>query len=136
MFLKMRYRKRRHEVERSNSPIFVFCFISVFLCAVALGTIRLYGLHLEHRISDTTSKIATCRERHLNLSKEYSKLLSPANVYSFARENLGMESASSIVIISVAENNLRSSRYTSAPISESAGKSGLNPFVKRAHAKD
>jgi hypothetical protein len=50
-------------------------FISLY-CAAALGTIRLYGLYLEHRISETAGKIGM-QEINLEMSKKYSELLSP-----------------------------------------------------------
>ena len=95
----MQYTGCRHEAERPHSSLFVICFLSVFICAAALGTIRLYGLYLEHRISETAGKIEACKEINLEMSKKYSELLSPARIYSYAREELGMVNAENIKVV-------------------------------------
>ncbi|MDD4160536.1 MAG: hypothetical protein PHO18_06280, partial [Synergistaceae bacterium] len=97
----MYYTECRHEAERPHSSLFVICFLSVFLCAAALGTLRLYGLYLEHRISETAGRIEACRESNLGMSKRYSELLSPAKIYSYAREELGMVNAEKIRTVKV-----------------------------------
>ena len=74
----MRYSEFRHETRKAHSSLFVISFLSVFICAAALGTIRLYGLYLEHRISETTANVESCREQNLSLSRQYQELLAPA----------------------------------------------------------
>ena len=95
----MRYKEYRHETEQRHSTLFVVSFLCVFLCAAALGTLRLYGLYLEHRISETAGRIEACAEKNLEMSRKYSELLSPARIYSYARENLGMVNAENVQTI-------------------------------------
>ena len=57
-------RNTRSSVESNrHSSLFVLSFLCVFLCAAALGTLRLYGLYLEHRISETSGRIEACRKK-------------------------------------------------------------------------
>jgi len=134
----MRYKECRHESEKTYSSLFVSSFLCVFLCAAALGSLRLYALYLEHRVSETAGRIEACRENNLIMSKQYSELLSPARVYSYAREKLGMVSAQGIQTIHV-DGTVMTARALREP-AEAEDKNILaddfNPFVKAAHAKN
>lgn len=133
----MRYTECRHETERPHSSLFVICFLSVFICAAALGTLRLYGLYLEHRISETAGRIEACRECNLDMSKKYSELLSPARIYSYAREELGMVNAENIRTVKVDNSDIMTAQAVVYPVEEKAGLLDyLNPFVRKAHAKN
>jgi hypothetical protein len=129
--------KHQRTNERANSSIFVICFLCVFICAAALGTLRLYGLYLEHRISETTATIEACREENLNMSKRYSELLSPARIYSYARERLGMVNAENVMTVTLDNESIQ---IAQAGMNPSEGGAGMlehsNPFVRKAHAKD
>ena len=133
----MQYTECRHENERPHSSLFVICFLSVFICAAALGTLRLYGLYLEHRISETAGRIEACRESNLDMSKKYSELLSPARIYSYAREKLGMMNAEDVKTVKLYNTPVAVARVS---VEEANGEKGLldqlNPFVKKAHAKN
>lgn len=135
----MRYSEYRHENKRKVSSLFVVSFLCVFFCAAALGTLRLYGLYLEHRISDTTARIESCREQNLDMEHRFSELLSPARIYSYARENLGMVNAVNVATIRVDGEAVVMAK-ASAEGTQTANASGfldyLNPFVKTAHAKN
>ncbi|MGE4445093.1 MAG: hypothetical protein AB7C92_00410 [Synergistaceae bacterium] len=133
----MQYTECRHENERPHSSLFVICFLSVFICAAALGTLRLYGLYLEHRISETAGRIEACRESNLDMSKKYSELLSPARIYSYAREELGMVNADDIRTVKVDNSDIMVARAVVYPVKEETGfLDYINPFVRKAHAKN
>ena len=133
----MQYTECRHEAERPHSSLFVICFLSVFICAAALGTLRLYGLYLEHRISETAGRIEACRENNLDMSKKYSELLSPARIYSYAREELGMVNAESIRVVKVGNSAILTAQAVVYPMEEKIGfLDYINPFVRKAHAKN
>lgn len=110
----------------------------MFACAAALGTLRLYGLYLEHRISETVARIEECREQNLDMSHQFSELLSPARVYSYARENLGMQNADKVATIRIDGDAVVMAKNSVEPV-EVASVGFLdqfNPFVNRAHAKN
>ena len=134
----MRYKEYRHETERRHSTLFVVSFLCVFLCAAALGTLRLYGLYLEHRISETAGRIEACAEKNLEMSRKYSELLSPARIYSYARENLGMVNADNVQTIHLDSGAVSVAKAGGS--GTSAEESGIlemmNPFVRKAHAKN
>ena len=134
----MRYKEYRHETERRHSTLFVVSFLCVFLCAAALGTLRLYGLYLEHRISETAGRIEACAEKNLEMSRKYSELLSPARIYSYARENLGMVNAENVQTIHLDSGAVSVAKAGGS--GTSAEESGIlemmNPFVRKAHAKN
>ncbi len=133
----MQYTECRHETERPHSSLFVICFLSVFICAAALGTLRLYGLYLEHRISETAGRIEACREDNLDMSKKYSELLSPARIYSYAREELGMVNADNIKLVKVDNSDILTAHAAVYPTEEKIGfLDYINPFVRKAHAKN
>ena len=133
----MQYTECRHENERPHSSLFVICFLSVFICAAALGTLRLYGLYLEHRISETAGRIEACRESNLDMSKKYSELLSPARIYSYAREELGMVNAENIKVVKVGNSDILTAQAVVYPMEEKIGfLDYINPFVRKAHAKN
>ena len=134
----MRYKEYRHETEQRHSTLFVVSFLCVFLCAAALGTLRLYGLYLEHRISETAGRIEACAEKNLEMSRKYSELLSPARIYSYARENLGMVNAENVQTIHLDSGAVSVAKAGGS--GTSAEESGIlemmNPFVRTAHAKN
>lgn len=134
----MHYKEYRHECEKSYSSLFVFCFLCVFICAAALGTLRLYGLYLEHRISETASRIEVSKESNLEMAKKYSQLLSPAKIYSYAREELGMINADNVKTIKINNSTVMMAKAAVYPTEaeESGFLDYINPFVRKAHAKN
>jgi len=108
------------------------------MSAAALGTLRLYGLYLEHRISETAVRIEASRELNLEMSKKYSELLSPARIYSYAREKLGMVNAENVKTIKIGSSTVMMAKASVSPaeIRESSVWDYINPFVMKAHAKD
>lgn len=134
----MRYSEFRHETKKAHSTLFVLSFLGVFLCASALGTIRLYGLYLEHRISEATANVESCREQNLSLARRYQELLAPARIYSYARENLGMVNADKVATIKLDEKAVLTARASTqnAPQETAGLLEAFNPFVNKAHAKN
>ncbi|MCD8393183.1 MAG: hypothetical protein LUB57_08205 [Cloacibacillus porcorum] len=132
----MRYKEHKHERETNHSSLFVISFLCVFLCAAALGTLRLYGLYLEHRISETARRIDLCKEENLVLSRRYAQLLSPARVYNYARRDLGMNNAENIKVIKLDERSVRLAQVKEETVEKGGFIENLNPFVKQAHAKN
>ena len=115
----------------------MICFLFVFICAAALGTLRLYGLYLEHRISETAGRIEACRENNLEMSKKYSELLSPARIYSYAREELGMVNAENIRVVKVENSDVLTAQAVVYPTEEEIGfLDYINPCGRQAHAKN
>ena len=133
----MRGKEFKHENETRHSAVFVLSFLCAFLCAAALGTIRLYGLYLEHRISETSRKIEISKEENSALARTYSRLLSPSRIYNYARTNLGMTYAENVKVITLDEHSIQMARLKVDTTEKAAFAEGQqNPFVNRAHAKD
>ena len=132
----MRYKEHKHESETKHSSLLVISFLCVFLCAAALGTLRLYGLYLVHRISETASRIELSKEENLVLSRRYAQLLSPARVYNYARCSLGMNNAENIKVIKLDERSVRLAQVKEEAVEKGGFIENLNPFVKQAHAKN
>ena len=129
----MRYKEHKHESETKHSSLLVISFLCVFLCAAALGTLRLY---VEHRISETASRIELSKEENLVLSRRYAQLLSPARVYNYARCSLGMNNAENIKVIKLDERSVRLAQVKEEAVEKGGFIENLNPFVKQAHAKN
>lgn len=133
----MRCSEYKHESETKHSSLLVVSFLVVFLCASALGSLRLYGLYLENRISETARRIEACKEENVDLARQYSELLSPARIYNYARTNLAMNNPETVKIIKI---DLRQTRVASSKTKTDAEEGGflesLNPFIKKAHAKN
>lgn len=135
--VKMRNTEFKHEDETRQSSLLLLSFLCVFFCAAALGSLRLYGLYLENRISETTGRIEACKEENLELSRRYSQLLSPARVYNYARTNLGMVNAENVKVVRIDPSEVRVAQVSEKEEIQDGGLfENLNPFVKKAHAKN
>lgn len=134
----MYYNEYRHSAERSYSSLYVFGAVFVFICCVILGSLRLYGLNLERRISETSGKIEFYREKNVALSNEYSKVLSPARIYNYAKQELGMVNADAGSVVYLDNNVVLSAknRNIENEVKEEGLVARFNLFVNRAHAKD
>lgn len=133
----MRYQECRHDTKKPHSLLFVISFLCVFFCAVALGTLRLYGVYLEHRIFEIAARIEDCREENQALSRRCSELLSPLRICNCARDELGMETAEHVATVRI-DNEAPVLAKKAAKKQETA-KSLLdryNPFVDKAHAEN
>ena len=76
-------------------------------------------------------------EKNLVMSRQYSQLLSPARIYSYAREELGMMNAENVKTVRLYNTPGAMAKVS---VEEANGEKGLldqlNPFVKKAHAKN
>jgi hypothetical protein len=114
------------------------CLLCVLVSAMSLGSMRLYGLYLEHRLAYITSKIATIHNKNASLEERYSSLLSPAKIYSYATRELNMVTARNIEVVrldrvSVGDVALASLRE---PARDGVKGPAFGAFVQTAHAKD
>jgi hypothetical protein len=66
---------------------------------MSLGSLRLYGLILEHRLADVTVKIEAIGNRYASLEEYHASLLSPSRIYNYAKMQLNMVTASEIETI-------------------------------------
>jgi len=90
----------RHERRaRSQSTICVICLLGVLISAMSLGSLRLYGLYLEHRLAHVTMRIETINNKNTELEERYASLLSPSRVYNYAKGELKMVTASKVETI-------------------------------------
>lgn len=128
----------KHGSENSRSSFLAISFLCVFICAALLGSLRLYCLYLEHRISETTRHIEQCQEENQEMSKRFSELLSPARIYSYAREELGMVNAENITTVQLAASSVRTDERAAVRLADSRIRilDYINPFLSSAHAKN
>lgn len=89
----------KHEKVRSQSLICVLCVFGVVLSAMALGSLRLYGLYMEHRLANVVSRIEAMTRKNAELEERYSSLLSPSRIYNYARSELNMVTAQEVETI-------------------------------------
>ena len=89
----------KHEKRGSQSMICVICLIGVLVSAMSLGSMRLYGLYLEHRLAYVTSRIESVANRNAGLEERYSALLSPSRIYNYAKSELNMVTAREVETI-------------------------------------
>ena len=115
------------------------CLLCVLVSAMSLGSMRLYGLYLEHRLAYVTTKIDAIRNRNAGLEERYSSLLSPARIYSYATTELKMVTAREIEVVKLSGASVGG--VAVASLAEPARESVKAPrlggaFVQAAHAKN
>jgi hypothetical protein len=69
-----------------------------------LGSLRLYGLYLEHRLAFVTMRIEAVNDKNAELEERYSFLLSPSRIYNYAKSELNMVTARQIETIKLSGN--------------------------------
>ncbi len=79
--------------------ICVICLVGILVSAMSLGSMRLYGLYLEHRLAYVTSRIESVASKNAGLEERYSALLSPSRIYNYAKSELNMVTAREIETI-------------------------------------
>jgi cell division protein FtsL len=82
---------------RKNSRHSFFCvlfLLGVLVSALSLGSIRIYGLYLEHRLADCAMKIEMEGDEYAMLEESHAALLSPSRIYNYAKSELNMVAAS------------------------------------------
>jgi hypothetical protein len=70
---------------------------------MSLGSLRLYGLYLEHRLAYMTARIETVNNKNAVLEERFSSLLSPSRIYNFAKVELNMVTALDVETIHLRE---------------------------------
>lgn len=95
----MKAPQARHEQRGSHSVVCVFCLVGVLISAMSLGSMRLYGLYLEHRLADVNSRIAIIGNKNAELEERHSSLLSPSRIYNYAKSELKMVTAKEVETI-------------------------------------
>ncbi|MDR3331155.1 MAG: septum formation initiator family protein [Synergistaceae bacterium] len=131
----------RHErMVRSHSMICVICLFGVLASAMSLGSLRLYGLYLEHRLAYVTTKIEKTDNKNAALEERYSSLLSPSRIYNYARLELNMSTAHEIETIKLNATPMSETSVaalTAEDIRQLIGPEGIvSLFVGTANAKD
>jgi cell division protein FtsL len=82
---------------KKNGRHSVFCvlfLLGVLISALCLGSIRIYGLYLERRLSVCAMKIESAYDEYAMLEKTHAALLSPSRIYNYAKSKLNMVAAS------------------------------------------
>ncbi|MDR1482721.1 MAG: hypothetical protein LBI74_08860 [Synergistaceae bacterium] len=131
----------RHE-ERvySHTMICVICMLGVLVSVTSLGSMRLYGLYLEHRLADVTRRIAQTADKNSALEERYSYLLSPSRIYTYAKSELRMMSAGDIETIRLSASPASKASIASLTVEEIRNLKGpeglLGLMVGTANAKN
>lgn len=79
--------------------IYALCLFCVLATVMSLGSMRLYGLYLEHRIALITDRIEVMIKSNAEYEERYSALLSPSRIYNYAKSQLNMVTAQEVETI-------------------------------------
>ena len=126
----------RHERAGSQSTVCVLCLIGILISAMSLGSMRLYGLYLEHRLADVTKRIELMNNSNSGMEEQYSALLSPSRIYNYARVQLNMTVARDIETIVIRDAGEESLKLASASKPDVSPSGLFGFFIGRANAKD
>lgn len=89
----------RHERHTAQSIVYTLCLFSVLISVMSLGSMRLYGLYLEHRIALVTERIEAMMQSNAEYEERCSALLSPSRIYNYAKSQLNMVTAQEVETI-------------------------------------
>jgi cell division protein FtsL len=90
----MKSKVQNHRKNGGHSVFCVLLLLGVLISALCLGSIRVYGLYLEHRLTDCAKKIELEGDNYAKLEEIHAALLSPSRIYNYARAELNMIAAS------------------------------------------
>ena len=90
----MKSRVSSHKKNGRHSVVCILFLLGVLISALCLGTVRIYGFYLEHRLADRAVKIEFEGDKYAVLEETHAALLSPSRIYSYARSELNMVVAS------------------------------------------
>jgi hypothetical protein len=135
----MKAPQARHE-KREGSLVCFLCLLGVLVSAMSLGSMRLYGLYLEHRLADVSRRIEQVGNRNALLEERYSALLSPSRIYNYAKSELKMVTAREVETITLnttKETGISLAELTPQEAGAVKAPQGLMQwFVGTANAKD
>lgn len=126
----------KHERIGSQSTICVFCLLGILISSMSLGSMRLYGLYLEHRLADVTRRIEVINSGNSGMEEQYSALLSPSRIYNYARVQLNMTVAKDVETIKIRDRGEESVKLAGAREIDTSPGGFFGFFVGRANAKD
>jgi hypothetical protein len=136
----MKAPKARHEKDGAQSMICVVCLFGVLVSAMSLGSLRLYGLYLEHRLAYVTMRIEAVDDTNSSLEERYSSMLSPSRIYNYAKSELKMVTANEIETIRLsggASQGVTLVELTPEELTKIEAAGGLMKlFIGTAHAQD
>lgn len=126
----------KHERNGSQSTICVLCLLGILVSAMSLGSTRLYGLYLEHRLADVTRRIEVMNNGNSGMEEQFSVLLSPSRIYNYARLELNMTVAKDIETIKIRDTGEESVKLASAGDNSASPGRFFGFLIGRANAKD
>jgi len=129
---------KKNKPQRTHfSVCFVLILLGMLVSALALGSFRLYGLHLEQRLAGFNREIEKIGDTYALLEQKHAALLSPSRIYNFAKSNLNMVTASRVETIRLLSDSYVASSYSDTRI-EVARTPGIlsRIFSGTANAKD
>lgn len=117
----MRFREEVEKATVSDSFRKISPYIIIFtLCAfglfMGLGVLRLYSFRLECKLNSVNKQIESYKANRIVLKHELSSLVSPARIYGFSKQEMGMTFASNIRILRVEEHLLAEAPFESSPV--------------------
>ena len=93
--------------------VFTLCAFGLFM---GLGVLRLYSFRLECKLNSVNRQIESYKANRIVLKHELSSLISPARIYGFSKQEMGMTFASNVRILRVEEHLLAEASFESSPV--------------------
>jgi cell division protein FtsL len=134
--------KARVPSHKKNGRYSFFCvlfLLGVLVSALCLGSIRIYGLYLEHRLAECAMKIESTGDEYAMLEEAHAALLSPSRIYNYAKSELNMVAASGTETIKLLSDSYdwKKENNTAKGGDVARGPGGLSRiFVGTANAKE
>ncbi len=97
--------------------VFTLCAFALFM---GLGVLRLYSFRLECRLNAVNRQIESYKAHRIVLKHELSSLLSPARLYGFSKQEMGMTFASNVRVLRVEENLFAGAMPEGVPVAASS----------------
>ncbi|MDR1132746.1 MAG: hypothetical protein LBL05_01210 [Synergistaceae bacterium] len=135
----MKARIANHKKNGRHSVFCVLFLFGVLVSALCLGSIRIYGLYLEHRLAECAMKIESTGDEYAMLEETHAALLSPSRIYNYAKSELNMVAASGTETIKLLSDSYGWKRENSAAKGGNVAKgpAGLSRiFTGTANAKE
>ncbi|MDR1580318.1 MAG: hypothetical protein LBS35_08165 [Synergistaceae bacterium] len=117
----------------------VLFLVGVVISTLLLGSIRIYGFILEHRLAECAMKIMAEEDKYAMLEETHAALLSPSRIYNYARSELNMVAADKTETIKLFSDSYdpKSASYAARGENSVSRPDGLSRvFVGAANAKE